>query len=84
MPSGPEHYREAERLITDANHAGPDDLAHARAIAAADVHAALALAAATALSAYGTMPVAEYQAWRDVCGEAEEAAMAAGEGNGNG
>ena len=42
--TGPEHYKEAERLIEEANHVGHTD--HNRAegmIAVAQVHATLAL-----------------------------------------
>jgi len=78
MASGPEHYREAERLL----EYGPGDELEpervARDIAEAQVHATLALAAATALGAIGGMPLPEYQAWADVCGEPGEAATAAG------
>jgi hypothetical protein len=50
MPTGPEHYREAERLLDiaatyGAEHAG--EPAAAEALAAAQAHATLALAAAT-------------------------------------
>jgi hypothetical protein len=49
MATGPEHYREAERLLSAAREAGGgpdnDDL-----VTAAQAHATLALAAATALS----------------------------------
>ncbi|WP_405391106.1 hypothetical protein OG596_26565 [Streptomyces sp. NBC_01102] len=48
--NGPEHYREAERLLVDTRHEGPDGVAYIRPenIAAAQVHATLALAAAHA------------------------------------
>jgi hypothetical protein len=50
--SGPEHYREAERLVSVANAERVDYPAAARVhIAAAQVHATLALAAATAMPA---------------------------------
>lgn len=53
--TGPEHYREAEKLITDAaNYGRPNDEGHCeadRALAEAQVHATLALAAAYALTA---------------------------------
>lgn len=50
--TGPEHYREAERLLADARHEGADGVAYVRPenIAAAQVHATLALAAATAVA----------------------------------
>jgi hypothetical protein len=49
--TGPEHFREAERLIAQANSimdGFPSD-AYAQTLAEAQVHATLALAAATAL-----------------------------------
>ena len=50
MASGPWHYREAERLIEQANHIGHHDPQRGDGmLAAAHVHATLALAAATAL-----------------------------------
>ena len=42
--TGPEHYREAERLLELADNVGPD----AEIYAEAQIHATLALAAATA------------------------------------
>lgn len=45
--NGPEHYREAERLLTIAEAGQPAHL-HASVVAEAQVHATLALAAATA------------------------------------
>lgn len=52
--TGPEHYREAERLLEDANvYSRRDDAepaAWAALISEAQVHATLALAAATALN----------------------------------
>lgn len=64
MTSGPEHYRESERLLDRANEIGTDDpeteaiyLQHAQA------HATLALAAATALGAGKEMPYADTCAW---------------------
>lgn len=57
--SGPEHYREAERL---AGSVSADDLA------AAQVHATLALAAATALIQPGQYRAADLDAWREVAG----------------
>lgn len=64
--TGPEHYREAERLLAEAF----DDSETASAkeiLAEAQVHATLALAAATALNvASGSaMPDPDWLAWRD-------------------
>jgi len=81
MASGADHYVLAEELIGCAKSDGGSMTPEGRAdiIALAQVHATLANAAANALSAYGVMPLADYRAWRAVCSEPEEAAMAAGE-----
>lgn len=51
MPSGPEHYRVAERTLDEVvMGVYPDDNQIRFALAKAQVHATLALAAATALS----------------------------------
>lgn len=51
MPTGPEHYREAERLADRAHHFtygdGADPVTGAALAAEAQVHATLALTAAT-------------------------------------
>jgi hypothetical protein len=76
--TGPEHYREAEKLIADAaNYARPNDEGHCeadRALAEAQVHATLALVAAYALCApisgqpsTGGHPSSDhYEDWLDV------------------
>jgi hypothetical protein len=71
--TGPEHYREAERLVAEADtilrphDEGPCEAD--RVLAAAQVHATLALAAATALNdAEDGMPIAEFQAWHSTAG----------------
>ena len=46
--TGPEHYREAERLIRLADRIAEVDGDDSRTLAGAQVHATLALAAATA------------------------------------
>ncbi|MEU8760701.1 hypothetical protein [Streptomyces sp. NPDC048659] len=48
--TGPEHYREAERLLTEAGAEGPEGTYFVRpmSLAAAQAHATFALAAATA------------------------------------
>jgi hypothetical protein len=77
--TGPEHYRHAEQLLTEADGVfRPNDEGHCEAdrlIAAAQVHATLALAAATALvdETPRSDSFANYRAWQDVAG-AEEAA----------
>lgn len=77
MATGPEHYQKAEQLLADVRKAqasmtGKPSAEHiAQFIAQAQVHAALALAAATALdpSECGAPEYREYQAWRVVAGE---------------
>lgn len=73
--TGPEHYREAEQLLTDAfsskltTYEGENPEAD-RLIAAAQVHATLALAAATALidETPRSDSHSEYRAWSNVAG----------------
>lgn len=75
--TGPEHYREAERLLRLATKQPAGDGPHedksptdvtfvedADILAAAQVHATLALAAATGLA--GDLPINDCEAWRDV------------------
>jgi hypothetical protein len=83
MATGPEHYSEAENMLAHAADATEGSDIERYYLGAAQAHAALAHAAATALAASGGMPLPEYQAWADVCGESEEAATAAG-GESNG
>jgi hypothetical protein len=70
--TGPEHYREAERLIANAAALGygDGDRDTSGIVAVAQVHATLALAAATALlsdlSTYDDEP--EQKAWRAAAG----------------
>lgn len=78
--TGPEHYREAERLTIQANTWANADMgwkAHLSSeeriayrmadLAEAQVHANLAHAAATAMSGSktGAMPGGDYEAWRN-------------------
>lgn len=58
---GPKHYKEAQYLLRNSAgpHSTPED--EANALAAAQVHATLALAAATVLA--GRMDPATCQAW---------------------
>lgn len=74
MATGPEQYREAERLAERAHHFtygdGGDPITGAALAAEAQVHATLALAAATALNdhshAEGGMRLEDYDAWHHV------------------
>lgn len=65
--TGPEHYREAERLLERATAKATEPRAFAEMVSAARVHAALALAAATALGAIRLdedgMPSVDENAW---------------------
>jgi hypothetical protein len=79
--TGPEHYVEAERLIADAcdpsGNPSIDAGTIGMSLAAAQVHATLALAAATAIQpstfGYGQP---EYTAWVAVAGVLPETAKA--------
>ena len=65
--TGPEHYREAERIMremTIVEDGGIQEVALPEAMAAAQVHAILALAGATGVEAKG----ADGQAWLEVAG----------------
>jgi hypothetical protein len=63
--TGPEHYHEAQLLLADPNYGEPKGIGRGETIAAALVHATLALAAATALTADSPQDV---QAWQRVAG----------------
>jgi hypothetical protein len=69
--TGPEHYQIAEQLlgnVTQVQHYGPPVILAengSAVIAAAQVHATLALAAATALPQVGEMPVTDHDAWSE-------------------
>lgn len=75
--TGPQHYREAERLAARAHHFtygdGTDPVVGAALAAEAQVHATLALAAATAL--IDEKPCGSsfdaYRAWERVAGAPE-------------
>lgn len=81
MATGPAHYQEAELLLLSCQSPVPrvpgdaetyperedgvDSTGHA--LAAAQVHATLALAAATAMAGAG-MGIADYAAWNEMLG----------------
>ena len=69
MPSGPEHYRTAEELIAGVEQYGDDFTPEGLTaqIAIAQVHAMLALAAATALGTNGG-PDEDWREWRRIAG----------------
>lgn len=69
--TGPEHYKEAERLATASQ--GQELASAAVTLAEAQVHATLALAAATALGLQDgesdrAMLDEDANAWHEVCG----------------
>jgi len=76
--NGPEHYRRAEELLADITHDdGSVDFGDGGEafVAAAQVHATLALVAATAMAQMPTHPgeptgmhPTEFEAWREVAG----------------
>jgi hypothetical protein len=79
MATGPENYREAERLV-DSAYRMPDQYGEAAEAArqdlmAAQVHATLALAAATALGreGEGTLPSQDRHAWFNAAAECRKA-----------
>ncbi len=70
--TGPEHFSEAERLLAQARQEDGEGVYYTRLnpenLAAAQVHATLALAAATAQAGIDDMDLEEFQAWAKVCG----------------
>lgn len=70
--TGPEHYREAERLLAaatdDDGDIQTDDGMTANILAAAQVHATLAHAAATAIPQTRAHTLADMKAWSAVAG----------------
>ncbi|MGW4075921.1 hypothetical protein ACWELB_20825 [Streptomyces asiaticus] len=72
--TGPEHYREAERLLAEADNIAEQGGDMGEMIAAAQAHATLALAAATAQAAlidsehFSGMPEADVKAWYEAAG----------------
>jgi hypothetical protein len=81
--TGPENYREAERLVDSAyrtsDQYGDGAEAARQDLMAAQVHATLALAAATALGregSDGTQPVKDRAAWFDAAAECRKASAA--------
>ena len=69
MASGPEHYRVAERTLDEVvSGVYPEDDQVTWALAKAQVHATLALAAATAMAADGDMAGPDFIAWDNAAG----------------
>jgi hypothetical protein len=91
--TGPEHYRQAEQLIGSVTKR--DALSGARilapgnpecrrdVLALAQVHATLALAAATALAHAGEMHYADDEAWQETAATANARKAEAARGNGS-
>jgi hypothetical protein len=69
--TGPEHYREAEHILDNSLDGHGMGLRRdpAERFAEAQVHATLALAAATAISHNGEMPVNDSDAWLRVAAD---------------
>ena len=65
--TGPEHYQAAERLVAEARRPATDRTYQLALSAEAQVHATLALAAATALNPQYGGP-RSYTEWYDVAG----------------
>lgn len=70
--TGPEHYTRAEQLLREVRDGHQEGTDVAAILAAAQVHATLALAAATALPQQRMMALAEYKAWAGVAAEKAE------------
>ncbi|MFI6510050.1 hypothetical protein ACIBCT_20795 [Streptosporangium sp. NPDC050855] len=74
--NGPDHYREAERLLTEAEDAPQGASVGLYFLGAAQVHATLALAAATAVCSPAMFrdapPDQDLIAWQEVAGGAPE------------
>jgi hypothetical protein len=83
--TGPEHYRAAERLLSDASFTNAtgtpvsreghpiEPRVYATLIDRAQVHATLALAAATAIPLVRNHVLAEMKAWSDAAGTRPDA-----------
>ena len=77
--TGPEHYREAERLLNIATNDHWSRVARTEAVPLAQVHATLALAAANAMNdAEGGMSSEDYNAWCRVSSEIPAAEIPSG------
>lgn len=64
MASGPDHYREAQECITYAMRRDATEREERYFLAAAQVHATLALVAATAVNPAFPISAVESAAWR--------------------
>jgi hypothetical protein len=74
--TGPEHFKQAEQLLADARSGTPEEPYYigdiGPTLAAAQVHATLALAAATAMGCASEdgPPAPDWDAWREICSAA--------------
>lgn len=68
MPTGPEHYRKAEELIAYAGNLDKHDEDVPLTLAEAQVHATLALTAATALPNLRKR-YSDFEPWAELLGE---------------
>ena len=70
--TGPEHYTRAEQLLREVRDGHQEGTDVAAILAAAQVHATLALAAATALNDNaadsGGLPLEDFTAWAETAG----------------
>lgn len=72
--TGPDHYTRAEQLLREVRDGHQEGTDVAAILSAAQVHAALALAAATALNDHGDevsgggMPLDDLNQWRETVG----------------
>jgi hypothetical protein len=66
--TGPEHYREAEKFLALAGQLIRGEKGEAEILAEAQMHATLALAAATAMSRVQDMPVWDADEWEMTAG----------------
>lgn len=73
--TGPEHYRQAERFLAMAGDKIRGEVGEAEVLAEAQVHATLALAAATAMGHGAEMPVFDADAWQDTAGTQPKASQ---------
>lgn len=64
--TGPEHYKEAERILAVAVEV--DYEREQFYLGRAQVHATLALTAAAAMANAPDMPIADCEAWQKLCG----------------
>jgi hypothetical protein len=72
LMTGPEHYQLSEQLLDTAEGLGGNLTASSGTLAAAQVHATLALAAATAIAASDEMPLSASEEWETIAGRSAD------------